>query len=120
MIMVLTYVNLVIVQFRKTKFNVKQGLISYQLNGYQESSEILEILVARILFKKIIVMPKGQSPKIKSSICNTPISDIVSNCNSLPRPADIIGVIVVKLKRKVEYRDHVLFQPVRPSIIESF
>ena len=78
------------------------------------------VLVARrTLFKKVIVMPKGQSPKVKGSICNIPISDIDSNCNSLPRPADSNGVIVVKLKRKVEYRGHVLFEPVRPRIIES-
>ena len=78
------------------------------------------VLVARrILFKKVTVMPKGQSPKVKGSICNIPVSDIDSNCNSLPRPADSNGVIVVKLKRKVEYRGHVLFEPVRPRIIES-
>ena len=71
----------------------------------------LEIVpVARkILFKKVTVMPKDQSPKVRGSICNIPISDIDSNCNSLTRPADSNGVNVVKLKRKVEYRSHVLF-----------
>ena len=78
------------------------------------------LLVARrILFKKVTVMPKGQSPKVKGSICNIPISDIDSNCNSLPRSADTNGVIVVKLQRKVEYHAHVLLEPVRPRIIES-
>ena len=65
-------------------------------------------------------MSKGQSPKVKGSICYIPISDIDSNCSSLPRPADSDGVIVIKLKRKVEYHGHVLFEPVRPRIIESF
>ena len=77
------------------------------------------VLVARrTLFKKVIVM-QGQSPKVKGSICNIPISDIDGNCNSLPRSADTNGVIVVKLQRKVEYCGHVLFEPVRPRIIES-
>ena len=39
---------------------------------------------------------------------------------TVPRPADSNGMIVVKLKRKVEYRTHVLFEPVRPSFVESF
>ena len=30
------------------------------------------------------------------------------------------GIIVVKLKRKVKFREHVRFDPVRPGIIESF
>ena len=42
MIMVFTYVKLNIVKLRKTKFRVMQCLISYQLNGYKENSEILE------------------------------------------------------------------------------
>ena len=64
-------------------------------------------------------MPKGQSPKAKGSIYNIPISEIDNNCNSLPRPADSNGVIIVKLKRKAAYHGHVLFEPVRPRLIES-
>ena len=52
-------------------------------------------------------------------ICNIPISEIDNNCNSLPTPADSNGVIIVKLKRKAAYRGHVLFEPVRPRLIES-
>ena len=70
-------------------------------------------------FKKVTVMRKGQSPKVKGSICNIPISEIDNNCNSLPRPADSNGVIIVKLKTKAAYRGHVLFEPVRPRLIES-
>ena len=62
-------------------------------------------------------MPKGQSPKVKGSICNIPISEIDNNCNSLPRPADSNGAIIVKLKRKAAYRGHVLFEPVRPRLV---
>ena len=33
-----------------------------------------KILISRrILFKKIAIMPKGQFPKLKGSICNVPI-----------------------------------------------
>ena len=64
-------------------------------------------------------MWKGQSPKVKGSVCNIPISENDNNCNSLPRPADSNGVIIVKLKRKAAYRGHVFFEPVRPRLIES-
>ena len=56
---------------------------------------------------------------MKGSICNIPISEIDNNCNSLTRPANSNGVIIVKLKRKAAYRGHVLFEPVRPRLIES-
>ena len=32
------------------------------------------IISRRILFKKVTIMPKGQSPKLKGSICNVPIN----------------------------------------------
>ena len=61
-------------------------------------------------------MPKGQSPKFKGVICNVPM-DVVSTCNTLPCPADSNGLVTVKLKRKLEYRGHVYFEPVRPRLI---
>ena len=90
-------------------------------NEFRDLRRLERVLVAkRILFKKVTVMPtKGQSPKMKGSICNIPISEIDNNCNSLPRPADSNGVIIVKLKRKAAYRGHVFFEPVRPRLIES-
>ena len=33
-----------------------------------------------------------------------------------PRPADTNGLVTVKLKRKLEYRGHVCFEPVRSSL----
>ena len=35
----------------------------------------------------------------------------------LPRTADSNGLVIVKLKRKLEYRGHVLFEPVRTRFI---
>ena len=61
-------------------------------------------------------MPKGQSPKVKGNVCNIPVTEIESNCKSLPRPADSNGIIAVILKRKNEFRGHVRFEPVRRRI----
>ena len=42
-------------------------------------------------------MPKSESPKVKGSLCNFPISEIDSNCNSLFRPAGSNKVIIMEM-----------------------
>ena len=51
-------------------------------------------------------MLKDQSHKFKAAICNVTV-DIVSACNTSSHPANINGLGIVKLKRKMEYRGHV-------------
>ena len=74
----------------------------------------------KILFKKVTVMPKGKSLKIKGSICNNPVSEVDVNCNMLPRPADSNGPIIINLKRKLEYKGHAVFEAVRPDVAIQF
>ena len=38
-------------------------------------------------------------------------------CNVLPRPPDRSGIILLKLKRKLQFRGHVYFQAVRPPFV---
>ena len=38
----------------------------------------------------------------------------------LPRPADNNGLIIVKLKRKVECKGNVVFEAVRPDVVIQF
>ncbi|KAL9965076.1 hypothetical protein ACROYT_G028808 [Oculina patagonica] len=76
-----------------------------------------QILVSqRIVFQKIIVMPKGQQRKIKGAICNVQVT-CEETYNVLPRPPDSSGIIMIKLKRKLQFRGHVYFQAVRPQVI---
>ena len=65
---------------------------------------ILEkILISkRHLLKKVAIMPKGQSPKIKGSVCDPP-AKIVNVSTLLPRLAKSNGLVIIKLKRKLEY-----------------
>ena len=59
---------------------------------------------------------KGEFAKIKDSMYNVPIE--TSNiCKVLPRPADSNGPILIKLKRHLNYRGHVIFEPVRPTAV---
>jgi len=80
-------------------------------------AKLEQILVSqRIVFQKIIVMPKGQQRKIRGAICNVPVS-CEETCYVLPRPPDSSGIIMLKLKRKLQFRGHVYFQAVRPEVV---
>ena len=59
-------------------------------------------------------MPKLQPSKLKGASCNIPIY-VVGVRNTLPRPANSGGIVTVKLKRKLQYRDHVYFRSVTPN-----
>lgn len=68
------------------------------------------------MFEKIVVMPKGQQRKIKGAICNVPV-DCDQTCNILPHPPERSGIILLKLKRKIQFRGHDYFEAVRPEFI---
>ena len=63
-------------------------------------------------------MPKGQQPKIKSGICNVPVQ-VEAISNTLPQGMHSNGLIFVQLKRKLEFRGHVLFEVVRPEKVKD-
>ena len=75
-------------------------------------------IAKRLLFKKITIMPRGQKKKISGIICNIPI-DTTNVTNMLPRPADSNGLVIIKLKHKLDYHGHVLFELVRPVFLKS-
>ena len=78
-----------------------------------------QILIAqRIVFEKIVVMPKGQQKKVSGAICNVPVN-CDQTCKVLPWPPERSGIIMLKLKRKLEFRGHVYFQVVRPQHVEN-
>ena len=97
---------------------VYNKLLVDEIPAELESLEKLEqILIAqRIVFEKIVVMPKGQQRKIKGAICNVPVN-CEQTSNILPRPPESSGIIMLKLKRKLQFRGHVYFQAVQPEFI---
>ena len=81
----------------------------------EELRKLESILVAqRLVFQKIVVLPKGQQKKIKGAICNVPVN-CETVCKSLPRPSEQSGVILLKLKRKLKYSGHQYCEAVRPE-----
>ena len=68
-----------------------------QCQAVYNSLELFEFPEGRkILFTKIVIMPKGQFSKIKGAVCNVPLeADIM--CNILTRETDSNGLILMKL-----------------------
>ena len=79
-----------------------------------------QILIAqRGVSEKIIVMPKGQQRKVKGAICNVPV-ECDQTSSLLPRPPERSGIILLKLRRKFQFRGRVYFQyfqAVRPHFV---
>ena len=63
-------------------------------------------------------MPKDQRPKIKGAICNVSIN-ADNICMVLPRGMDNNGIVQVCLKKKLDFKSHVLFEAVRPTVVHG-
>ena len=70
-----------------------------ELSALEKLEQIL--VEQRIVFEKVVIMPKGQKRKIKGAICNAPV-ECSQTCNVLTRPPDRSGIILLKLKRKLQ------------------
>ena len=113
---------------RKCNLKLKKGKVPCQAVCYKLAVSCLpdqfksvrkleRVLISkRLLFKKVKIMPKGQSPKLKEALCNIPVEHIDVN-SLLSRLRDSKGLVTAKLKKKLEYKEHVLFEPVRTRFI---
>ena len=62
-------------------------------------------------------MSKGQTSKIKGTICNIPVQETETNCGIFPCLPNSNGIVIVKLNGKLEYKGYVLYEAVRPEIV---
>ena len=76
--------------------------IPTELNTLEKLQQIL--IAQRIVFEKIVVMPKGQQKKIKGAICNVPV-ECDQTFSILLRPPESSGIILQKLKRNCSSED---------------
>ena len=72
------------------------------------------LLAQRVPFMKISARPSGGQRAISGAIVNVPI-DTFDTCTHLPRPPPNSEMIMLQLKRKVEYKSSVFNQYIRPS-----
>ena len=98
--------------------HVKQSKKVPIINLPNQFCDILEkILISKwLFFKKVAIMPKDKSAKIKGSIRHTSV-EVMDRSTLLPRETNSSGLSIVKLKRKLEYRGHVYFGLLHPDIV---
>ena len=60
----------------------------------------------------------GKWEKVTGTICNITV-DNINVTNLLPRTVESNRLLIVKLKRKVECRGHVLFEAVRSGFLRK-
>jgi len=74
------------------------------------------LISRRIPFVQIVNLPRGGQKGIKGPAVNVPssLNDVIS---LLPRLPSDCGLVPVKLKRKLMYKGHVMYQSIRPDIV---
>ena len=76
----------------------------------------VHIICKRILFMKLVKLPRGKQKGIKGAAVNVP-ADLGPACNLLPRILADVHIISLKLKRKLEYKQAYLHDTIQPENI---
>ena len=74
----------------------------------------LHTICKRILFMKLVKLPRGKQKGIKGAAVNVP-ADLGPACTLLPRIPTDSHIISLKLKRKLEYKHAYLHDTIRPE-----
>ena len=78
----------------------------------------LHTISKRILFMKLVKLPRGKQKGIKGATVNVP-ADLGPTCKLLPRIPAEAHIISPKLKRKLEYRQAYIHDTIRPEKVIS-
>ena len=78
----------------------------------------LHTISKRILFMKLLKLPRGKQKGIKGAAVNVP-TDLGPACKLLPRIPAEAHIISLKLKRKLEYRQAYIHDTIRPEKVIS-
>ena len=94
-----------------------------EVHPVPEQLQVLTTLESRLLakrypFMKIVSLPRGRQPGIRGGLVNVPVvAETV--CESLPRTPCQAGIIPLKLKRKLSYKNYVSYRNIRPNTIKE-
>ena len=100
--------------------SVANGLILRPIQDLDKLSEVENNLIAQnILFQKIFLLPKSRMSAVKDRLVNVPIapSDVLNTIQSIPRTPREAGLIQVKLKRKLKYKNYHRHEYIDPKKI---
>ena len=79
------------------------------------SMEIM-LISKRIPFMKLVSLPRGKQIAIHGPAVNVP-TNMDTICNLLPRIPSEAQLVPFKLKRKLQYKGHYMYQTIRPDKI---
>jgi len=74
------------------------------------------LISQRILFIRLMALARGRQRCIHGAVVNVP-SNVSSAVTALPRTPGQAGLIALKLKRRLRYKDYVMHQFVRPDVL---
>ena len=74
----------------------------------------VRLISLRIPFMKVVALPCGKQGSIHGPAVNVP-TDLHPVCNLLPRLPSQTQVVPMKLKRKLCYKGHYMFQYIQPA-----
>ena len=92
----------------KLDFPFKPPFLS--LNSLEE-----KLVAPVITFYQMRELPAGGQKSIQGNIVSVP-ADNISTISSLPRPLESSLTIPVKLKRRMRYKSHFIFENIRPKV----
>ena len=74
------------------------------------------LISQRLPFMQIASLPRGGQKGIKGAVVNVP-AQLDTIVKTLPRMPTDCGLVPVKLKKKLEYKGHSLYQSIRPQAV---
>ena len=93
----------------------KNNLQLFDISQYEELhlTELENAMIAlNIIFQKVIKLPKSRWPATKDRIVNIPVfaEDVIESVKRSPRTPYSAGIIPVKFKRKLNYKNSHMIQ----------
>ena len=89
-------------------------LIPPELDGLNELE--IRLISLRIPFMKMVALPSGRQQSIHGPAVNVP-SNVDNVCEVLPRLPSQTELIPLKLKRRLCYKGHYMYNYVRPNVV---
>jgi hypothetical protein len=88
--------------------SVKNGLSLTKLADMKLSEIENNLIAQNILFQKIFLLPKSRMSAVKDRLVNVPVAaaDVINTVQSIPRTPREAGLIQVKLKRRLKYKNY--------------
>ena len=77
------------------------------------------LIAKKILFQKVFKLPKTRMAAVKDKLVNIPLNDedVINTIKNLPRTPTEAGLLEVKLKRKMEYKNYHQYEYISPDKI---